>query len=45
MPGTGTTQLQFALFELLSRYPECIGQLKFARDRFFRSKRTLIEYK
>jgi GT2 family glycosyltransferase len=45
MPGTSTTQLQFALFELLSRYPECVGQLKFARDRFFRSKKTLIEYK
>lgn len=45
MPGTRTTQLQFALFELLSRYPECIGQLKFARDRLFGSKNTLIEYK
>ena len=36
---------QRACFELLSRFPEALGQLKFARDRLLRCQGHLIEYK
>ncbi|HVR55629.1 MAG TPA: glycosyltransferase family 2 protein [Pseudolabrys sp.] len=45
MPGRWPTQLQFAFFEQLSRFPEAVGQLKFARDRLLRVHGHLIEYK
>jgi glycosyltransferase involved in cell wall biosynthesis len=38
-------RMKFVCFELLARFPETIGQLKFARDQLFRRQRSLIEYK
>lgn len=34
-----------AVFQLLSRFPECWGQIKFLRDRLFKRQAHLIEYK
>jgi GT2 family glycosyltransferase len=34
-----------ALFQLLARFPEAFGQIKFMRDRIFRLRSALIEYK
>jgi GT2 family glycosyltransferase len=34
-----------ALFQVLARFPEAVGQLKFMRDRLFRRQSQLIEYK
>jgi hypothetical protein len=34
-----------ALFQVLSRFPEGLGQIKFMRDRLFRQQARLIEYK
>jgi hypothetical protein len=34
-----------ALFQLLARFPEGLGQLKFVRDRLFGLQSRLIEYK
>src|SRR5262249_13587938 len=34
-----------ALFQLLARFPECWGQIKFWRDRMFSRQSNLIEYK
>lgn len=45
MPGSFVSRAQFAFFEQLSRFPETIGQLRFARDRFLRRRSRLIEYK
>ena len=45
MQGPWRSRLQFAFFEQLSRFPEAIGQLKFARDRLFGRRGRLIEYK
>ena len=45
MPGLWPTQLKFAFFEQLSRFPEALGQLKFARDRLLGRRSKLIEYK
>jgi glycosyltransferase involved in cell wall biosynthesis len=44
-PGPVKLRLKFAYFELLARFPEAMGQLKFARDRLLRRKGSLIEYK
>jgi glycosyltransferase involved in cell wall biosynthesis len=38
-------RLQFAFFEQLSRFPEALGQLRFARDWLFGRQGRLIEYK
>ena len=38
-------RMKFVYFDLLARFPEAIGQLKFARDRLFRRPGSLIEYK
>jgi hypothetical protein len=45
MPGPWRSRLQFACFEQLSRFPEAVGQFKFARDRLFGHRGGLIEYK
>jgi len=45
MPGHWLNRLQFAFLEQLSRFPEALGQLKFARDWFFGRQGRLIEYK
>ena len=34
-----------ALFQVLARFPEAFGQIKFMRDRIFRLRSALIEYK
>jgi glycosyltransferase involved in cell wall biosynthesis len=45
MPGPWPLRLQFAFFEQLSRFPEALGQLRFARDWLFGRQGQLIEYK
>jgi GT2 family glycosyltransferase len=44
-PGTLRSRFQFAFFELLGRFPECFGQLKFMRDRLLGVAARIIEYK
>jgi GT2 family glycosyltransferase len=44
-PGTLRARFQFAFFEVLGRFPECVGQLKFMRDRMFGAPNRIIEYK
>jgi glycosyltransferase involved in cell wall biosynthesis len=43
--GSWRSRAQFAFFEQLSRFPEAIGQSRFALDRLFRRRSRLIEYK
>jgi GT2 family glycosyltransferase len=43
--GTWRERFQIAFFELLSRFPESVGQLRFWRDRFLRFQKRIIEYK
>jgi glycosyltransferase involved in cell wall biosynthesis len=38
-------RFQFAFFELLGRFPECFGQLRFTRDRLLGTAGHIIEYK
>jgi len=38
-------RLQLAFFELLARFPEAAGQIKFAFDRLLERQGALIEYK
>src|SRR5207245_2431873 len=45
IPGTWRVRVQLAFFELLSRFPESIGQLKFFRDSLLQSPSRIIEYK
>jgi GT2 family glycosyltransferase len=45
MPGPWPLRLQFAFFEQLSRFPEALGQLRFARDWLLGRQGQLIEYK
>ncbi|MEH2628575.1 glycosyltransferase involved in cell wall biosynthesis [Bradyrhizobium sp. AZCC 1719] len=45
IPGAWRVRIQLAFFELLSRFPESIGQLKFIRDRLLRAPSRIIEYK
>ncbi|KRR27886.1 glycosyl transferase [Bradyrhizobium lablabi] len=45
IPGTWRVRVQLAFFELLSRFPESIGQLKFYRDNLLQSRPRIIEYK
>jgi GT2 family glycosyltransferase len=45
MCGSLGSRLQFSFFEQLSRIPEALGQLRFARDRLFKRRGRLIEYK
>jgi GT2 family glycosyltransferase len=43
--GPLCSRLQLALFQTLARFPECLGQFKFIRDRLLRQRARLIEYK
>jgi GT2 family glycosyltransferase len=43
--GPWLTRLRFVFFEQLSRFPETLGQLRFARDRLLRRYGQLIEHK
>ncbi len=45
LPGSWCSRVQFSFFELLSRFPEALGQFKFARDRLLGQHGRLIEYK
>jgi GT2 family glycosyltransferase len=45
MPGSWRSRAQLAFFEQLSRFPEALGQLRFARDRLLGRRGRLIEYK
>jgi GT2 family glycosyltransferase len=45
IPGTWPVRVQLAFFDLLSRFPESVGQLKFIRNRLLRSPSRIIEYK
>lgn len=44
-PGPLSHRATLALFQVLARFPEAFGQLKFTRDRLFGRERRLIEYK
>ena len=44
-PGPLSHRATLALFQVLGRFPEALGQIKFARDRFLGRQRRLIEYK
>lgn len=43
--GTLRDRAALSFFQLLSRFPEAIGQLKYVRDRTFRAPTQIIEYK
>jgi glycosyltransferase involved in cell wall biosynthesis len=45
LSGTLRTRFQFAFFELLGRFPESLGQMKFMRERLMGSRGKIIEYK
>jgi GT2 family glycosyltransferase len=44
-PGSLKQRVTLALFQLLSRFPEAIGQLKFIRDRLLGQRSQIIEYR
>jgi GT2 family glycosyltransferase len=43
--GRPSERALLALFQLVARFPEAFGQIKFMRDRIFGLKSALIEYK
>jgi GT2 family glycosyltransferase len=43
--GTPKERMLLALFQVLARFPEGLGHIKFTRDRIFGLKSALIEYK
>jgi GT2 family glycosyltransferase len=43
--GRPSERVLLALFQVLARFPEALGQIKFIRDRIFRFRSALIEYK
>jgi len=43
--GSLRRRAALALFQTLARFPEALGQLKFAQDRLLGVQRRLIEYK
>jgi hypothetical protein len=44
-PGPLRQRALLALFQVVARFPEGIGQMKFLRDRLFRLQKAIIEYK
>jgi hypothetical protein len=44
-PGLLSDRVTLALFQVLARFPESWGQIKFMRDRVFGRQARLIEYK
>jgi GT2 family glycosyltransferase len=44
-PGPLGHRSLLALFQVLARFPECLGQIKFTRDRLLGYQARLIEYK
>jgi glycosyltransferase involved in cell wall biosynthesis len=45
LQGSLRTRFQLAFFELLARFAESLGQMKFLRDRLIGSRGGIIEYK
>jgi glycosyltransferase involved in cell wall biosynthesis len=45
LPGSLRSRWKVAFFELLARFPESLGQMKFLRDRLIGSRGGIIEYK
>jgi GT2 family glycosyltransferase len=45
LPGPMRIRIRLAFFELLARFPECLGQMKFLRNRVMGSRGGIIEYK
>jgi glycosyltransferase involved in cell wall biosynthesis len=45
LPGSLRSRWKAAFFELLGRFPESLGQMKFLRDRLIGSRGGIIEYK
>jgi GT2 family glycosyltransferase len=45
LPGSLRSRWQLAFFELLGRFPESLGQMKFLRDRLTGLRGSIIEYK
>ena len=45
LPGSLRSRWTVAFFELLGRFPESLGQMKFLRDRLIGSGGRIIEYK
>jgi GT2 family glycosyltransferase len=43
--GTLRQRAQVAIFQVLARFPEVVGQMKFLRDRLFQRQTVIIEYK
>lgn len=43
--GAPSARITLSLFQVLARFPEALGQLKFLRDRLFGLRAHLIEYK
>jgi len=44
-PGTLGDRAMLAVFQVLARFPEAVGQVSFMRDRLFGRQARLIEYK
>jgi hypothetical protein len=44
-PGKLSDRVKLALFQVLARFPEGLGQVSFLRDRLFGRQARLIEYK
>ncbi len=44
-PGPLGHRAPLALFQVIARFPEALGQMKFTLERFFGHERRLIEYK
>lgn len=45
LPGSWRNRFQLAFFELVGRFPESLGQIKFVRNRLMRRRGGIIEYK
>jgi hypothetical protein len=43
--GTLIQRAQLATLQVLARFPEGVGQLRFLRDRLLDSRTAIIEYK
>jgi hypothetical protein len=44
-PGSLSTRAKLAFFQVLARFPEAWGQIRFTADRLFGRRAQLIEYK
>ncbi|MEH2526206.1 MULTISPECIES: glycosyltransferase [unclassified Bradyrhizobium] len=44
-PGPGSDQVKFAFFEVMGRFAESVGQLRFLLDRLLERRGQIVEYK